>query len=81
MINLSKQLLLAIIVMMSQVYAVAQESSEVPFTIDQFLGIIVQHHPTAVQAQIAADKGLAYITKARGAFDPKLYGSGYQKVF
>ncbi len=59
----------------------AQTETVRPFTLDQFLAIVVKDHPVAIQSQIAADKGLAYITKARGGFDPKLYGSAYQKYF
>ena len=61
--------------------SLAQTDTIQPFTLDQFLSIVIKHHPVSIQSQIVADKGLAYVTKARGGFDPKLYGSAYQKYF
>lgn len=59
----------------------AQTGQERLFTLDEYLAIVIKHHPTAIQAQITADMGDAYILKARGGFDPKLYGDAYQKYF
>ena len=81
MIYSIKHILFALGMLLLQTNAWTQDSERVPFTIDQFLSIVIEHHPVAIQAQITADKGLAYITKARGGFDPKLYGSAYQKYF
>ncbi|MFK8044757.1 MAG: TolC family protein [Crocinitomicaceae bacterium] len=81
MIRGLKHFFLTLFLLTSTVNLFAQSESSSVFTLDQFLEIVVKHHPTAMQSKIAADRGQAYITKARGAFDPKLYGSAYQKYF
>jgi len=81
MIALKKWFLVSVVSFICCFASLAQSKINEPFTLDQFLVIVLKNHPTAIQAQIVADKGNAYITKARGAFDPKLYGSAYQKYF
>ncbi len=55
--------------------------SEKLFEFDEFIGIVQTHHPIAYQAYLKTMKGKAYLTKAKGGFDPKLYGNASQKYF
>ncbi|MDX1349544.1 MAG: TolC family protein [Putridiphycobacter sp.] len=79
--SIGKHIIISGLIGLAHVVGWSQSESTPPFTIDQFLSIVIEHHPTAIQAAITKEKGQAYILKARGGFDPKLYGSAYQKYF
>ncbi|MEM1327737.1 MAG: TolC family protein [Bacteroidota bacterium] len=51
------------------------------FTLEQFLGWVEAHHPVARQAGLLNRFADAELMKARGAFDPKLFGYYDQKSF
>ncbi len=57
----------------------AQDSTD--FTYNQFMEIVFRHHPMAIQANLRPEMGEAYLRKARGGFDPKLFGEVRQKYF
>lgn len=48
---------------------------------EEFIGLVKSNHPVAIQADLATEKGRAYLLKARGGFDPKLYGNANNKDF
>lgn len=48
---------------------------------ENFMQIVVEHHPIARQGELQGAKGKATLTQARGGFDPKLEGSVNQKYF
>lgn len=48
---------------------------------EEFMGLVKSNHPVAIQANLTVEKGLAYLTKARGGFDPKIYGNASNKQF
>ena len=54
-------------------------SNELGF--EEFMGLVKSNHPVAIQADLTVGKGRAYLTKARGGFDPKLYGNASNKRF
>ena len=55
-----------------------QEST---LTIDQYVGIVKEHHPVTYQSANIRDLATANLTVARGAFDPKLGVYWDQKAF
>ncbi len=48
---------------------------------DDVLSIVKQYHPVVQQASVKVDRYKAYITEARGGFDPKLNTTADQKTF
>lgn len=57
------------------------DSRSVVFTYQKFMSMVKQHHPLSKQADLAIDRGAANLLKAKGGFDPKLYGDFSQKQF
>ena len=60
--------------------SLAQSNNKV-LSFEEYLNLVKSNHPVAIQADLQVDKGIAYILKARGGFDPKLYGNASQKYF
>ena len=48
---------------------------------DQFMEWVKQYHPVAKQADLLLDLGKQEVRKARGGFDPYLYGSIDEKQY
>jgi outer membrane protein TolC len=48
---------------------------------DQFMQIVMQHHPVALQGDLQPQFGEANLRTARGAFEPKAFGDLNQKYF
>jgi outer membrane protein TolC len=48
---------------------------------DEYLSIVREHHPISYQAELKEDQGNALVQKAKGGFDPKIYGEINQKNF
>lgn len=46
---------------------------------EAFLEIVKRNHPVAISARLENDRAAASLLKARGAFDPQLFGSTYWK--
>lgn len=59
----------------------AQDSLVQPFAYSEFIQIVTTHHPIAIQANLKGAEGDFYVKKAKGGFDPKLYGDLSQKYF
>ena len=57
-----------------------QDSAEV-FTYEEYIEVVMQHHPMAFQAKLKLESGDAYLQKGRGGFDPKLEGNANQKYY
>ncbi|MFC2176497.1 TolC family protein [Bacteroidota bacterium] len=57
----------------------AQGSLGNVFTYDDFIAIVRQHHPVAMQADFIQKKGDATVQMARGGFDPKIGADISQK--
>ncbi|MEZ4775217.1 MAG: TolC family protein [Bacteroidia bacterium] len=55
--------------------------SPMVFTRDQMVRNILEFHPVAQQAQLITEAGAMNVRKARGAFDPYLYGYLDEKQF
>lgn len=51
------------------------------FPIDSFLNWVTTYHPVMQQANLLDDEADATLMKARGSFDPKLYGDYEDKSF
>ncbi|MFD1550813.1 hypothetical protein DNU06_05570 [Putridiphycobacter roseus] len=81
MTRLSDKFLLFISIIFFGSFVYSQGTVKEVFTLDQFLEIVIQEHPVALQAKLATDKGQAYLIKAKGGFDPKIYGGASQKYF
>tara|TARA_R110002072_G_scaffold261507_1_gene420303 strand:- start:2149 stop:3546 length:1398 start_codon:yes stop_codon:yes gene_type:complete len=47
----------------------------------EYLAIVKQHHPMALQAQLIIERGKANLLSARGGFDPKIQADLSQKFF
>lgn len=58
----------------------AQDTARV-LTYAQFIDIVAEHHPVALQGDLLTDMARQQLVKARGGFDPKLEGSWLQKEF
>lgn len=56
-------------------------SGQIPFTESDFLSVVLAHHPVAQQADLLEDAAAAYLQKARGAFDPKLFAQDKSKTY
>lgn len=56
----------------------AQESN---FSLAQFIELVGQYHPIALQADLLERKGQSTVRSSRGAFDPYLFGNMNQKEF
>lgn len=74
-----KQFIAGLCLILFSQFSIAQD--EKVFEFEEYLEIVQTHHPIAYQAYLKTMKGKAYITKARGGFDPKLYGNANQKYF
>ena len=48
---------------------------------DAFRSLVLLHHPLSQQADLSADQAEAALLRARGGFDPKLFGDHSSKVF
>ncbi|MDX1445409.1 TolC family protein [Lishizhenia sp.] len=57
-----------------------QDSSNT-FSYEEYMNVVMQHHPMAYQAQLKLESGDAYLQKGRGGFDPKLLGDAQQKYY
>lgn len=51
------------------------------FSYQEYMTIVMEHHPMAYQAQLKLESGDAYLQKGRGGFDPKLVGDAHQKYY
>lgn len=58
---------------------IAQDSSVLEF--EEFIGIVREHHPLAYVAELKGNEAEYIVKKAKGGFDPKLYGNLNQKYF
>ena len=61
--------------------AFGQSDSATTFSYAEFIKIVGEHHPMAYQANLKERLGDAYVQKAKGGFDPKLYGNANQKYY
>ena len=58
-----------------------QAQAEKPITWDSLLYLVLKHHPVALQAEYVQQSGEQGVKRARGAFDPQLFGYYDQKQF
>lgn len=58
-----------------------EENITETFSLAEFLAMVKKHHPVVAQANLKLSEAEAKLLKARGAFDPKLEGSGKQKDY
>ncbi len=56
-------------------------AAQTPLEEGAFLHSVLNQHPIALQAALLDDAAAAYLRKARGAFDPKLFASEKSKSF
>lgn len=68
---------LAVIFLLSGLFASAQDL----FQYNDFLNMVRTNHPMAIAARLEENKAEAEVRKARGAFDPQVYGSLDQKYY
>ena len=59
----------------------AQEQVQHRLTFDQYMLIVRQHHPVALQSELQPEFGEATLRMARGSFDPKAFADLNQKYF
>ena len=57
------------------------DNNSTVFDYQKFMALVKENHPLSKQADLAIDRGDAYLLKAKGGFDPKLYGDFSQKQF
>lgn len=62
-------------------FAIQSFSQEIVLEYADYMQQVKMHHPVARQANISLELGDAYLTKTRGAFDPKIDGNANQKYF
>lgn len=58
----------------------AQDSTLI-FSYEEYISIVKEHHPISYQAELKEEQGNALLQKAKGGFDPKIYGEINQKNF
>ncbi|MDP5098576.1 MAG: TolC family protein [Crocinitomicaceae bacterium] len=73
-----RNITLIVIVFFLSLFNFAQQ---VRFGEDRFYELIVNNHPLSKQANLKVNFGENSVLKARGAFDPKLFGSLDQKYY
>lgn len=59
----------------------AQENLGIVLTFEKFMDIVKTEHPLAKQANLKLQQGDAFVRKARGSFDPKVFSDASQKYF
>ncbi len=70
--------ILAILLVMTS-YAQSEKSTVLSF--DEYMNIVKNNHPVAMQADLQNQIGEAVVQRARGGFDPKAYAELSQKYF
>ncbi len=74
--------ILTILFLASVSFTFAQkDSAGVILSYEKFMAQVKENHPISQQAELAVQSGEAYLLKARGGFDPKLFGDFSQKQF
>lgn len=77
-----REAILLFLLIVSSVSARGQkEVTPVVMGVDAYLRQLYTHHPMARQAQLRIEQANAYLTKAKGNFDPKIAGGIQQKYF
>ncbi|HBF19751.1 MAG TPA: transporter [Cryomorphaceae bacterium] len=51
------------------------------FSYEKFMDQVRNHHPLAMQAELAVERGEARLQRSRGGFDPKVFSQANQKYF
>lgn len=64
-----------------QLQAYAQQDSLRKLSLEEFYGMVQNHHPIAKQAKLILERGEVVVSQARGAFDPKLVSEYQTKQF
>ncbi len=77
--SIKRRFIIALFFILPATFFSQNISKELGF--EEFMGIVKSNHPVAIQADLTVQKGRAYLTKARGGFDPKLYGNASNKQF
>ena len=74
--------ILFLLTLMGVEFVAAQNNTKpVVMSYEKFMKLVKEKHPIAMQAELAKQSGEAYMTKARGGFDPKIYGEFSEKQF
>jgi len=61
--------------------ALIAQNIESTLSFEEYINLVKTEHPITKQANLKIDEGNAYLTKARGGFDPKLEGNFDTKEF
>jgi outer membrane protein TolC len=72
--------LLLLFVFQASVFAQSEQTDSL-LSFDQYLSWVSTHHPVSRQISMETETARAKLMKARGAFDPKLFGSYDDKLF
>lgn len=67
--------------MLQGLKAFAQSDSTMVMSFSNYMQIVKEHHPLAMQAELQLDRGRAILRQSRGGFDPKLSLTTSQKDF
>lgn len=62
-------------------WSIPWAAGQIPLQESDFLRSVLDDHPIARQAELLDDQAAAYLQKARGAFDPKLFGGNKSKEY
>ncbi len=73
-----KIIILFFLVLVSPFWMHAQNNV---LTFEDFIGLVLEHHPMSRQADVKNEYGIANLQKSKGNFDPKLEGNINQKYF
>jgi outer membrane protein TolC len=80
MIGVRNSTLIFLLLLLMQLGGYAQESPDT-FTQETLFGFVMEYHPVARQASLLQQRGAREIGKARGGFDPYLFGNWERKNF
>ena len=77
----SRNISLFILIVWAMVFQVKTLAQTSTLTLDAYLQLVRENHPVARQALLLDRQAEAFMMRARGGFDPKMYGDWERKSF
>ncbi len=75
------RLLLPSLLILASLYATGQDSTRTVMTYEQYIALVLDHHPLMQQAELLTQQADAYVMKGKGEFDPKIAADWNKKNY